>query len=71
MEDVFKSDREYISKSTMKREEIHLIQEAFRELIRSTKECMETPMLDEEESVYLLGILQGYQHGYELVRNLK
>ena len=55
----------------MKREEIHLIQEAFRELIRSTKECMDTPMLDEEESVYLLGILQGYQHWYELVRNLK
>ena len=55
----------------MKREEIHLIQEAFRELIKSTEERMDTPMLDEEESVYLLGILQGYQHGYELVRNLK
>lgn len=71
MEDVFKSDREYISKFTMKREEIHLIQEAFRELIKSTKECINTPMLDDEESVYLTGILQGYQHGYELVRHLK
>jgi len=55
----------------MKREEIHLIQEAFRELIKSTKECINTPMLDDEESVYLTGILQGYQHGYELVRHLK
>mgnify|MGYP003122733828 CR=1 FL=1 len=55
----------------MKREEIHLIQEAFRELIKSTEERMDTPMLDQEESVYLFGILHGYQHGYELVRHLK
>ncbi len=55
----------------MKREEIKKVQQAFRELIDSTRKCIDTPMLDEEESVYLTGILQGYQHGYELVRHLK
>jgi hypothetical protein len=55
----------------MKREQIHYVQEAFRELITSIEEQLKTELLADDESVYLTGVLQGYQHGYELVRKLK
>jgi hypothetical protein len=55
----------------MNRKEIHYVQEAFRELITSIEEQLKVEFLSDDESVYLTGILQGYQHGYELVRKLK
>tara|TARA_R100001244_G_C5159903_1_gene130878 strand:- start:1267 stop:1434 length:168 start_codon:yes stop_codon:yes gene_type:complete len=55
----------------MNRKEIHLVQESFRELIKSIDEQLKVPFLSDDESVYLTGVLQGYQHGYELVRKLK
>tara|TARA_B110000285_G_scaffold10897_1_gene10820 strand:+ start:74 stop:241 length:168 start_codon:yes stop_codon:yes gene_type:complete len=55
----------------MNRKEIHNVQETLRELIKRVEEDLKTPMLDDEDNAHLIGLLQGYQHGYELVRKLK
>jgi len=55
----------------MNRKEIHSIQEIFRKLIKTVEEQLKVPMLDDEDSTFLVGQLQAYQHGYELVRKLK
>ena len=55
----------------MNRKEIHKIQETFRALIKTVEGQLNIRMIDDEESTFLIGQLQAYQHGYELVRRLK